>query len=161
MKNKIQLFKNKSSKGFLTGFIAVLLLLTILFSYFTTRQPFNTVSIDNHYFKIEVAKTDQQKETGLAKYKKINNDFGMYFLFDSPDYYAFWMKNMKFPIDIIYIYKDRIVDIFTNVKNPKDDLEQLKIYKPKSIADSVLEINAGLSIKYNFKIGDSVKINIK
>jgi hypothetical protein len=114
--------------------------------------------INNHSFKLELAITNSQKSKGLAKYEKISNDFGMLFLMGKADYYNFWMKDMKFPIDIIYIKDDKIVDLFKNVENPKSKSEIPKSVKPKFPADKILEINAGLSNKYNFKKGDSVKI---
>ena len=81
----------------------------------------------------------------------------MLFPFEKADYYSFWMKNMKFPIDIIYINKNHIVTIHQNIKPPKTKEESLPIYKPEDPSDTVLEINAGLSEKYKFKKGDTVK----
>lgn len=116
------------------------------------------VQIKNVQFHAEIAKTDLQREKGLSIYNKIDNNFIMVFPFTNPGYYTFWMKDMKFPIDIIYVRNNKIVDIFQNVNYPKSDNNPLPIYKPSSLSDTVLEINSGLSNKYNFKTGDSVKI---
>jgi uncharacterized membrane protein (UPF0127 family) len=72
------------------------------------------------------------------------------------------MKDMLFPIDIIWIKDFKIVDIASNVlpEGAKNILE-LKVYYPKDKADKVLEINAGLAEKYGFKIGDEVLVDIK
>jgi len=118
-----------------------------------------TATINNHTFKLELAKTQKEKEIGLSKKEMLEKNAGMLFLFERPAYYSFWMKNMKFPIDIIYIRNDRIVTIHKNVKPPKNPNESLPIYNSKEPADTVLEINAGLSEKYNFKEKDLVKIS--
>ncbi len=124
--------------------------------FFNNEKPY--VVINGKYFNTEAVKTDKQKEVGLSKYNKIANNFGMLFPYQTEGYYAFWMKNMKFPIDIIYIRKNKISTIFKNVDFPKSQDEQLIKYTPNEPSDLVFEINAGLSSKYNFKRGDSVKI---
>jgi uncharacterized membrane protein (UPF0127 family) len=83
----------------------------------------------------------------------------MLFVFEQPDYYSFWMKDMKFPIDIIFINKNKIVDIFQDVPVPKNN-NNLPTYTTGEKADKVLEINAGLSNTYKIKIGDNVLLNL-
>jgi uncharacterized protein len=115
------------------------------------------VTINKQSFKVAVALSQQERETGLSKTKSISPNQGMIFLFEKPDYYPFWMKNMKFPIDIIYINRDKIVTIRNNVFPPKDNKENPIVYTPSEPADKVLEIQANISQKYNFRNGDKVK----
>ena len=117
-------------------------------------------TINNHIFNLEIVKTNNERAIGLAKYKNILQNFGMLFLFEKPNYYSFWMKNMKFPIDIIFIKNNKIVTIFKDVPMPKSNNGSLPIYQAQELSDTVLEINAGLSDKYNFKNGDTVKIKL-
>lgn len=120
------------------------------------RNP--TVTINKHTFNLYVAKTPKDREIGLSKYNNISQNFGMIFIFDKPDFYSFWMKDMKLPIDIIFIKDDRIVTVYKNVTPVKSQDGSLIIYQPISKADKVLEINSGLSQKYNIKEGDLVKL---
>ena len=64
------------------------------------------------------------------------------------------MRNMKFPLDIIFIKDDTIVEILENLEpegsNPKE------IYSSNQPVNSVLEINAGMSKQYDFKTGQKV-----
>src|SRR5882724_8025662 len=69
------------------------------------------VTIGKQVFSVETVKTDSDKKIGLTKYHNIANYQGMLFVFDSPDIVGFWMKDMKFPIDIIYIKDDTIVSV--------------------------------------------------
>lgn len=112
----------------------------------------------NQTFKLTVAKTEKEKEEGLSVKKSIAQDGGMLFDFDKPGIYSFWMKSMKFPIDILFIKDDKIVNIYQNVPAPKSDTDQLPVYSPTQEINKVVEINAGLSSKYGIKEGDTITI---
>jgi uncharacterized membrane protein (UPF0127 family) len=141
----------------------ILLVLLISFIVFKNLNPSKEsfVSVKGKSFSVDVAKTDYEKQKGLSIYSSLPKERGMIFLFDTKDYHAFWMKDMKFAIDIIYINGDEIVDLFENVPSPKKEGDNLPIITPKEKADKVFEINAGLSKKYGFKKGDRVEINLK
>lgn len=137
-------------------------MLGILFflKFIPTSNQKPSVSINNRIFNVKIAKTNEERAKGLSIYDKLPVNEGMLFTFTKADYYTFWMKDMKFPIDIIYIKDDKIVYIFQNVLAPSSEFDRLPIYKPTKKANYVLEINAGLSKKYNFKVGNEVKINL-
>jgi len=127
----------------------------ISFPFFTKTA---TATIANHTFTLLLAKSAQEKEIGLSEKTSLPQDTGMLFSFGQSDYYSFWMKNMKIPIDMIYINKNKIVTIYENLQPPKSKDESLPILKPSEPSDTVLEINAGLAQKYGFKKGDAVKL---
>jgi uncharacterized membrane protein (UPF0127 family) len=117
-----------------------------------------TVTINKQVFSAMVAKSDIDKEKGLSVKSSIGQNEGMLFPFAKEAYYAFWMKDMKFSIDIIFINKNRIITIHQNVPAPKSPSESLLLYRPEEPVNMVFEIKAGLSQKYNFKKGDEIKI---
>jgi len=84
---------------------------------------------------------------------------GMLFVFPISDRQGIWMKDMQFPIDIIWINEGKIVDIAPNIKPTL--IDPLPIYLPRVDARLVLEVNAGLSQKSGWKIGDSVRLLTK
>lgn len=115
------------------------------------------VIISNQTFKLKLAKTPKEQEIGLSETTSLPQNQGMLFVFESPGNYSFWMKNMQIPIDIIYINDDEITQIFEDVQPPANPNADLVIYSPQKASDKVLEINAGLSKKHNFKTGDKVE----
>lgn len=117
-----------------------------------------TVTVNNQKFNVSVARTDKEKQIGLSEKKSLGQSEGMLFIFDKPDFYSFWMKNMQFPIDIIYINGSKVVTVLPNQQKPVSENDTPPILKPDQPADKVLEINAGLSDKYNIKPGDNVTI---
>jgi hypothetical protein len=76
---------------------------------------------------------------------------GMFFLLSRGGPQAFWMKGMRFPLDMIFLDKGkRILEIFENLQ----PCEQCSVIRSKEPADYMLEINAGLSRRYGLKKGD-------
>jgi uncharacterized membrane protein (UPF0127 family) len=83
--------------------------------------------------------------------------YGMLFLFDTPGSYGFWMKDMQFPIDILWIRGWRLVGFTEEVPTePGKPPSELSIYYPPEEVDRVLEVNAGVSKRFGFKEGDRV-----
>src|SRR5258705_13440349 len=74
------------------------------------------VTIGKQIFDVETVKSDKDKQTGLTKYSSIKDNQGMLFPFEYPQNVTFWMKNMKFPIDIIFIKDTSIVSIVEDAK---------------------------------------------
>lgn len=138
--------------------IAVLLIVAMAIWAWQISVKSPTARINNRTFKLYVAKSDKDKQIGLSKYNKIESNQGMIFQFGNDNYYPFWMKKMKFPIDIIYLNDGRIVTIYKNVPIPKNNSNP-PVYNSAVPADTVLEINAGISDKYSFKEGDSVNFS--
>ena len=136
--------------------IFIIVILAVLAWQFSAKSP--TAKINNRSFKLYVAKSEKDKQVGLSKYKSLDNTKGMVFSFGKDNYYPFWMKEMKFPIDILYINDGKIVTIYKNVPTPKNTANP-PIYNSTEPADTVLEVNAGISQKYNFKEGDKVSFS--
>jgi len=124
-----------------------------------SAQEQNTVKIDSLHVRVDYAKDDASRAKGLGGRNSLEYDRGMLFVFDKEQKYTFWMKDVKFPIDIIWISKDKkVVDYYKNAEVQLDVPDsQLKIYSPQTPAQYVLEVNAGIVDKYDIKIGDKAE----
>jgi len=121
-----------------------------------------TVEVSGNTINIEVANTEALREKGLSERDSLNENSGMLFVFPQKGIApSFWMKGMKFNIDIIWIGGNKVVDITKDATIPKEGApdSSLSLYKPNSPIDYVLEVNANYSSSHNIKIGDEVKIN--
>ena len=84
----------------------------------------------------------------------LDKESALLFVFKEGGFYGFWMKNMRFPLDIIWISGDnKIVDIKTNVPPCASSCESLI---PAAKARYVLEVNSGYVNKHNIKIGERI-----
>ncbi len=126
---------------------------------FGSKQP--TAQIEKTKIQLMVAKNEQDRAVGLSNKEKLDENHGMLFVFDKKDYHSFWMKNMKFPIDIIFLDDNTIVDIYKNVTPPKpnENMAKLPIYRPHKQANYVLEVPAGTADKNHIKIGDTISLH--
>jgi uncharacterized membrane protein (UPF0127 family) len=116
------------------------------------------VCIKKACFRSEVVATPEAREMGLMFHKDLAADEGMLFAFDQPSDYAFWMKNMSFSIDIVWISADqRVVDIAASV--PPCTTEPCPLYTPLGAALFVLEIPAGAAAHSGMAVGDSITIS--
>lgn len=139
--------------------VGVLALMRGNFSF--PNNPFkkSEVIINNKTFTVDLAKSEKEKMTGLSGRNSIDENSGMLFIFSKKDTYSFWMKDMKFPIDIIFIDSDKVVDVIQNATIPTTkNVALLPIYKGTSPSNYILEIKAGAAQKYKIKIGDKVTI---
>lgn len=104
---------------------------------------------------IEIADTASKQEQGLMYRNNLCAECAMLFVYSYPSNYAFWMKNTKFSLDIIFLDETgKIINIHKNT----EPLDINKKYEAQSYYWYVLEVRAGFSDKYNLKPGDIINI---
>lgn len=106
---------------------------------------------------VRVASTSAQVSKGLSGTLTMAPNEGMIFLFPVSDKYRFWMPDMHFGLDMIWIGANKkVVDITRNAP-PLKDITKPVFYSPKVPAKYVLEVNANWSNEHQIKIGDTVE----
>ena len=128
----------------------------------TQKKESTQITIKDLVIQAKIADEPKEHQIGLADYSSLSLDEGMLFVFDKSASYMFWMKDVEFAIDIIWIDdQKKIVDIAPNVPpEPARDDKELCKYKPKADAKYVLEINAGVSSLHNLQVGDQVAFEL-
>lgn len=117
------------------------------------------LSIGKVTISVELANTDFKRQRGLSSRSTLGKDSGMLFIFPQAGKYAFWMQDMRFPLDFIWIKDNRVVQITHNVFPPSKTHGQPSIVSPRMEVDQVLEVNAGFVRDHAIKIGDPVVLN--
>ncbi len=108
---------------------------------------------DDSYFifKTTVAHNEELREKGLGGRESLAKDEAMLFVFDYDNLWSFWMKDMKFPIDMIWLDADQKVVHFESNVSP-DTYPQS--FRPTSLARYVLEVKAGMVQEMQLELGD-------
>ncbi|MEK9174698.1 MAG: DUF192 domain-containing protein [Patescibacteria group bacterium] len=109
------------------------------------------VRLENTELKVELAESQGARGQGLGGRKNLPSDQGMLFIFEKPDKYSFWMRDMEFPLDIIWLDENKtVVDM---VKDAKPESYPSTYFTPNKTALYVLEVNTGWAEKNNVKTG--------
>jgi len=129
-----------------------------LFSYqivFSDQKNiiFVKTKFSNTQFVVELAKTPEQRQKGLMGRSSLKAQSGMLFLYESPRYVSFWMKNTVISLDVIFLSATgQILKIYHNAKP-----DSLEIMSAGENVSAVLEINGNLAQTIKLEIGDCVK----
>ena len=129
-------------KFLLIGSIAVIVVVILGRS---TSPYFTTITVGEQNLTVEIAKTARQQESGLSGRDSLKDDYGMLFVFDQPTIPSFWMKDMRFPIDIIWIGADGSI---AGIEHDVQPDTYPKKFSPASPIMRVLEVNAGWANRY-------------
>ncbi len=118
------------------------------------RPPEVEVTIGIHRIRAEVADDEARRTRGLSGRERLPEGRGMLFPFDPPAQPAFWMPDMHFDIDIVWIRQGRIVDLTERVPHKVEP--PLPRYRPREPVDWVLEVPAGTVHRLGWQVGDPV-----
>ncbi|MDB5266535.1 MAG: hypothetical protein JWN89_350 [Parcubacteria group bacterium] len=137
--------------------IIVVLLLVVAKRPAAVQTVFNpgNVNLQGASIPVQVADNFHLREVGLSGRTSLDQGTGMLFIFERPATYGFWMKDMTFPIDIIWILNNKVV----HVENSVDPSSYPKVFYPSSEANFVLELPSGYAMIHNIKIGDPFSVN--
>lgn len=106
---------------------------------------------------VEVADEREEILLGLSGRESIGENEGMLFIYSKPQKISMWMKEMRFPLDYVFINNGMVVEIAENVPAPIEGQDGREIVvSSKQMADSVLEVNSGWVEKNEVKVGDDV-----
>lgn len=147
----------------------LLLIIGLTGFYYLTKQPptpqniidqYQTavINLANDNLTAELATSTNQQIIGLSGRPKLPTNQVMLFVYPRADYYGLWMKEMNFPIDVIWLNKQQqIIDQRENLE-PETWPE---IFRPRLPASLVLELPAGSIQKYQTTIGQKLKIKFE
>lgn len=121
-------------------------------------QPEGWATIRGQRIALELAITQEEQILGLGRRDALAWGHGMLFLYAEPQFHRFWMKDMRFDIDIVWIRGDRIVDISHGVRHvPGGTGDQVA---PRELADKVLEVPVGYAAAQAWRPGHRVEVEL-
>lgn len=147
------------------GVLLVKLFIIILVIYSTTTRKIRAeqqlpvlaqVAVGREVIELEVAGTNQQKALGLMYRNVLAKNRGMLFSFTPSRVVKFWMKNVRIPLDIIFIQNGLVVVIAAAV--PPCNTEFCPTYGSGTKVNRVIELRGGRAAQLGLKVGDRLPI---
>jgi uncharacterized membrane protein (UPF0127 family) len=109
--------------------------------------------------QVEVMVKDEDRAMGLMFRPSLPEDRGLLFVFEQEDFHTFWMKNCRFPIDMVWLDGEkRVVHVAQGVPPCKE--EPCPLYAPMRKASFVLELNAGQARREKATIGSRLNFSL-
>ena len=147
------------AKRRIVSIVAILILAIIIPTFFLFKSQSPRVHLpDGTVTAVEIADSPEERRIGLSEHIFLDPDRGMLFLLDDLSRPAFWMKDMDFPIDIVWLRDGIVVGIEPN-------LQPATVENPPSVRSNgeinqVLEVNAGFALEHGLKTGQTLDIKL-
>lgn len=139
---------------------SIMLIFVIALAIIRSNPKYNEVCFNDRCFFVELAITQQEKIDGLMFRESLDPDKGMLFVYEEEAEYSFWMKNVNFPLDIVWINGNReVIYIKRNFQPCMED--SCEIAKPSQKAKYALELNADVLDEMSVEIGDKLVFHIE
>ena len=132
----------------LKSLLSILLVIFIIFVAFFRQQPILKINHSEYY--LDQAKQLSVQEKGLGGKSSLASNKGMLYTFNQPGKQCFWMKDMKFSLDIIWLTSDKQVDYISQNVSPQAYPD---IYCTNIASKYVIEMNAGTVEKESIHSG--------
>jgi len=113
--------------------------------------------IKDECFQVEHAVTYQEKKRGLMFHDSLEADQGMLFFYEEEGYRSFWMKNVPFSLDILWLNQHYEV-VGMSLEVPPCDEDPCPRYRSKKKAQYVLELPAGTAKRLELQEGEKVHL---
>lgn len=121
------------------------------------HSTWTTLYVGDGVFRVRVASTDAERATGLGGTEPLAADQGMLLAFESDGQWGIWMKDVEYPIDVIWLdSQKKVVHIVKNM--PPDSYPES--FVPNEEARYVLEVAAGTVDKKAIGIGDAARFEL-
>jgi len=116
----------------------------------------SNISIDGFSLAADLALTSEQKEKCISVKDKLRENEAMLFVFEESAKHSFWMKDMKFPIDIMWLDSDGKVVHVEKRLEPCISVFTCTSYSPSRDSQFVLETVAGFTQRHNVSVGTDI-----
>jgi hypothetical protein len=113
------------------------------------------IYINGQSIIVDIADTPAERQRGLSGRADLAPNHGMLFIFPSDGIYAFWMKDMRFSIDIIWLSADGTVITIAQNISPRT---YPHTFAPSAPAQYVVELPAGFVQEHHVQLGDKVQM---
>lgn len=148
---------NQALKIFKFTILAIVLGAVIFFlpMWLKRDSVIKKIQVGGNELSVAIADTDALKQRGLSNRESLAPEAGMLFVYSNQDIRYFWMKDMKFSLDVIWIAGDKVIGVQENIPFQSKDGQVVR-FQSNAPADMVLEVSAGWIKSHKTRVGDRV-----
>lgn len=117
------------------------------------------ITVNNQVIQLEVAETPEQQQMGLMYRDNLADDRGMLFSFRPARQVGFWMKNVRIPLDMVFLRDGVVAAIEANV--PPCQTDPCPVYGPAVKIDQVIELAGGRATALGIRSGDRLPVELR
>ena len=132
--------------------IAVLAVVGLTILYMNMSAEQSVIRLHGHRYSTQIMQTPEELQQGLSGTKSLPQGNAMLFVFPSDDKWGIWMKDMNYPIDIVWLDNKRLVVYM--VKNAKPSSYPDTTFRPDKNTRYVIELPSGTIEQTDIQIGD-------
>lgn len=132
--------KTKSAPKLIRYILVGVAIVAVILPFFFVGRMTTTLVSGGRTYTLEIVSTAESREKGLGGRREMASDRGMIFVFDPPGVQCIWMKDMQFPLDIIWLNSVKTVTKVASNVSPSSYPEK---YCNDDEAKYVIELNAG------------------
>jgi uncharacterized protein len=152
------LWRSHTTGILISGLIAILCAIVAVF-IFNELRPKTEVTLGSRSFSVTTALTEEDRQTGLSGVNKLGPNEGLLMVYPLSSEWGIWMKDMKIPIDIVWL--DQNKSVVHIVMDAAPELGESKTFTPNKPALYVLEVAAGTVASSSIKIGDRATFSLE
>lgn len=121
------------------------------------QAEYKNIKIKGNQITAEIVSSPESQYLGLSNRKSLCPNCGMLFVFPDKQIREFCMRDMKFPLDIVFMSDNKIINIAENL--PPEGANPVNVYASTAVANNVLELPAGFCQKNNIIAGGTINLN--
>ena len=141
--------------GVLMALVVLAVIIQIVAAYYSPQKAI--LHLGGHRFEARVADTDKTRTQGLSGTAYLPADEAMLFIFDTNSKWSIWMKDMNYPIDIVWLNEQKeVVDI---VAHATPDSYPSRTFTPKTQARYVVEFKSGTVQQKGIRLGQQAVLS--
>lgn len=153
----IESFLRRNKLVYIAG-VVLALVLTVELVYASHDDSETNVSVGKGVYSVRVASSQSSREKGLSGTSKLESDRGMLFVFAQSAPWGIWMKDMKYPIDIVWLDQGKHVVYVVEQAEPASYPSET--FHPDSEARYVLELPSGTAKEDGIRVGGQAEFNL-
>lgn len=138
--------------------VCVVVVIVVMASMIMKSQPSSALRIGDGVYDARFATTPTTRAQGLSGTSSLGKAEALVFVFPTDGKWKIWMKDMNYPLDIVWLDDDK--SVIYSVENALPEGGEDVIFEPPTDARYVIELSSGSVEARNIVVGDRAEFDV-